>query len=529
MHTTKNPVFELVLEDGVRVPVTGNVTIGRSPESTIQLADPAVSRRHARVSPASGDGDAPLVEDVGSSYGTFVDGRRIEGAEPLRDGARLRLGNHELLVERRRSKQEAGRTIVVPPGASLALPRDGRSEAAAGGLRERPRLRSGYALKRLAATEGPRRWVLKDLVNGNLVRLSDEDAGVIELLDGRRSPAELVGEAERRFGPTGPLRLAQVLADLDRRGLLAGGGPVPAEEPEPSGLTQRLVRPRELVWAGAGEFFERLYRRGGWTLVTKPALAAAAALAAAGMVAFAFLVAARYGTPFVVASKIGLGGLVFVVARFVVAAAHETAHGLAMASFGRRVGKAGLKLILVFPFVYVDTSEVWFEPRRRRLAVTAAGPVSDFALGGVFSLVCLALPAGSARDICFQLAFAAYLGGLFNLNPLLERDGYQMLADVLGEPKLRRRALEQLRGELRGTPASGSPVLARYSVFALGWWVVAGSFAAGLSVRYVPVLETFVPPLAAWALLGVVWLALFVPVLVILGPPLLARVRGRGS
>ena len=512
------------------MPVSGEITIGRAPGSTIQLTDPAVSRRHARISPSGRDGEPPVVEDAGSSHGTFLDGRRIERAEPLRDGALLRVGNRELLVERRRSEQEAGRTIVVPPGASLAVPRVGSSESAASRLRDRPRLRSGYALKRLPATEGARRWLLKDLVNGSLVRLSDEDARLVELLDGRLSPAELVREAERRFGTGGPIRLAQVVADLDRRGLMAGGPATAADGPAPTGLVQWLLRPREVTFPGAGDLFERLYRRGGWALLTAPALVAIAVLAATGIVVFVFLVAARYGTPFVVASKIGLGGVVFILARFALAAVHETAHGLAMASFGRRVGKAGLKLLLVFPFVYVDTSEIWFEPRRRRLAVSAAGPVSDFSLGAVFSVLCLVLPAGTGRDICFQVAFAAYLGGLFNLNPLLERDGYQILVDLLGEPKLRRRALERLKGDLRGEePGSDSPVLARYSILALGWWVVAGSFAAGLSLRYVSILDAFVPPQVAWALLGIVWITLFVPVLAIVGPPLRARARAGGT
>ena len=74
---------------------------------------------------------------------------------------------------------------------------------------------------------------------------------------------------------------------------------------------------------------------------------------------FGYLIAGRYGTPFVVAEKIGLGGLVFLAGRFVVVAVHETAHGLAMASFGRKVEKAGFKLLVIFPYAFVDTSEAW--------------------------------------------------------------------------------------------------------------------------------------------------------------------------
>ena len=116
----------------------------------------------------------------------------------------------------------------------------------------------------------------------------------------------------------------------------------------------------------------------------------------------------------------------FLGGRFLVVAIHECAHGLAMASFGRRVQRAGLKLMVIFPYAFVDTSEAWFEPRRRRIAISAAGPVSDFSLGAIFSLCCLALPEGTVRDIFFQLAFAAYVGAFFNLNPFIDRDGYQI-------------------------------------------------------------------------------------------------------
>ena len=74
--------------------------------------------------------------------------------------------------------------------------------------------------------------------------------------------------------------------------------------------------------------------------------------------------------------------------------------------------------------------------------------MSDFSVGAVFALFCLTLPEpATVRDIFFNLAFAAYVGGFFNLNPFIERDGYHILVDVLGEPGLRRRAKEQLRAQ----------------------------------------------------------------------------------
>jgi putative peptide zinc metalloprotease protein len=394
----------------------------------------------------------------------------------------------------------------------------------------RPRLRSGYALKRLEAGEGDERWVLRDLRSEKFLRLSDDDAELLDLLDGQRTLPDLVRAAEERAGPSGAARLARLLAELEDRGLLAGPGEAAqASEPAPpSGALQRLLRPRQRSWSGAGELFERIYRRGGWALFSRPVVMVLAALAVVGVGVFAALVVGRYGTPFVVAKKVGVGGLVFLAGRFAVVAVHELAHGLALAAVGRRAGAVGLKLLLVFPYAYVDTSEAWFEPRRRRVVVSAAGPAADLTLAAVFSLCCLSLQAGTVRDIFFQLALAAYIGGLFNLNPFIERDGYQILVDVLREPGLRRRAREQLSRRLRGESSDAdSRVLTRYALFGLGWSVLAACFAAGMSLRYAPMLEKVAPNPVAWGALAVMWLSLLAPALVTLAVPLFARMRGR--
>ncbi len=523
--------LELVLAGGQRVPLVHDLVIGRSPDSSLQLDDPSVSRTHARISPD--DGKGARIEDAGSSHGTFVDGTRVTGPIALRDGARIRIGDQELTVERRRTEAEAGRTIVVQPGASLVMGAVGATADASARATQfgmRPRVRSGYALKRLDAEEGQRRWVLRDLSREGYLRLADKDAQLFELLDGTRSLADLIGEAEQRFGATGSARLARLLADLGERGFLAGVASARADAEEPASFWRRLVTPREKVFPGVGARFEALYRHGGWVLFSRPALVLLAALCVAGVGVFGALIGLRYGTPFVVAEKIGLGGLVFLIGRFLVVAVHETAHGLAMASFGRRVQKAGLKLVVILPYAYVDTSEAWFEPRRRRIAISGAGPASDFALGAIFSLCCLALPGGTVRDICFQLAFAGYVGAFFNLNPFIERDGYHMLVDWLREPGLRRRAREQFARRLSGRGrSSDSPVLARYSLWGLGWTVLAGLFAVGMSLRYLPVMTELTSDYVVYIVMGTLWVAFFVPAVVVVGKPLVERLRGVGS
>jgi putative peptide zinc metalloprotease protein len=184
--------------------------------------------------------------------------------------------------------------------------------------------------------------------------------------------------------------------------------------------------------------------------------------------------------------------------------------------------------VLVFPYVYVDTSDAWFEPRRRRIAVSAAGPASDLCLGGVFALCCLVSAPGTIRDVFFQLAFGAYVAAFFNLNPLVERDGYHILVDVLREPGLRQRAREQLRRRITGgRNEADSPVLARYALFGLAWSSVGAVVAAAMSLRYEPAFAALLPEPLVWCLMGGLWLLLLLPALALVGRPLLDRLRTR--
>ena len=72
--------------------------LGGSRQADIVLSAPGISRLHARI---FDDGDGPMIEDLGSKNGTRLDGRRIEGPEPLRVGLTVRLGTLDLRVEAR--------------------------------------------------------------------------------------------------------------------------------------------------------------------------------------------------------------------------------------------------------------------------------------------------------------------------------------------------------------------------------------------------------------------------------------------
>jgi pSer/pThr/pTyr-binding forkhead associated (FHA) protein len=75
---------------GTRIGLTGApVLIGRANDSTLVLTDDYASTRHARISLQDG---MWLVEDLGSTNGTYLGHRKLDGPVPMEVGVPLRIG-----------------------------------------------------------------------------------------------------------------------------------------------------------------------------------------------------------------------------------------------------------------------------------------------------------------------------------------------------------------------------------------------------------------------------------------------------
>lgn len=93
---------QLVVTEG---PLTGTsltladapITIGRADDSTLVVTDDYTSGRHARLVP--GDG-AWLLEDLGSTNGTFLGNRKVSTPLPVPIGQPIRIGRTVLELRR---------------------------------------------------------------------------------------------------------------------------------------------------------------------------------------------------------------------------------------------------------------------------------------------------------------------------------------------------------------------------------------------------------------------------------------------
>ena len=72
------------------------ILIGRGNQAALQLEDPFVSAKHARIIYRQGQ---VVIEDLCSRNGTKVNGQPVELAVPLREGDLIALGQTELQYE----------------------------------------------------------------------------------------------------------------------------------------------------------------------------------------------------------------------------------------------------------------------------------------------------------------------------------------------------------------------------------------------------------------------------------------------
>ena len=74
-----------------------SATIGRDPDSAVWIDVPGVSRRHALIRiAASQSGASAILEDLGSTNGTFLNGRRVTREVALEDGNAVTIGEATL-------------------------------------------------------------------------------------------------------------------------------------------------------------------------------------------------------------------------------------------------------------------------------------------------------------------------------------------------------------------------------------------------------------------------------------------------
>jgi len=335
----------------------------------------------------------------------------------------------------------------------------------------RPQSAPETVLRRLVES-GSTYYVLKNPTLGTYLRLSDPDYALWELMDGSRTVKDLVIAYFQRYKSFAFGRVMPLVDELRAGGFLVEK-PIDVyrqateqlAERDWSHRWQRLAQAfveREFYLQDIDRYVTLVYRLGGRLFFFKPVLGLLTLLALMGAAAFVLLLNRSTYTILAPADS-SLSGYVasllsLLLINLVMIFFHEMAHALTTKHYGREVRRGGFMIYYGMPAFFVDTVDIWLEPKGRRIAVTWAGIHADLIGAGLFSLLALWIGGSTSLvgTLLFRAAFLGYFSVFINLNPLLELDGYFILSDWLGIPMLRQRAFAFIREEL---PAKLSAIL----------------------------------------------------------------------
>src|SRR5262245_18717994 len=302
--------------------------------------------------------------------------------------------------------------------------------------------------------DGTRSFMLKNQRKERYLLLSTKENFLWEQFDGKTSLDEIARAFHTQFGAFDYSLIREFLAELYHAGLIEGHPTLaphsefisPGKKASTSGMTRALNAWRRFaVRTGkADRYCSAIYRYGGFLLFNRWVFYASVVMTLFALVAayqlagysrsFARLMSAQ---PFL---SVALALITLPAASML----HVLVHALACKAHSRRVREMGIFFLQgVLPTFYADVTDIFMTNGRARLIVDLAGPMVELTLGSAAILAAYGLDLGVPQALLFGIGVLLWESALINLYPFsfLELDGYNILADFLAMPMLRKQAL----------------------------------------------------------------------------------------
>lgn len=315
--------------------------------------------------------------------------------------------------------------------------------------KSQPRLATHAKLHTQAHQRTESYW-LSNEVTGQHAKFNATAFAILSRLDGERTLQQILDEVNQlKFAQCGSIGLLQLIAKLQRLGVVVGADLLPAETLRddhangqknvqlkrwfnPLALRFKCFDPDRLLSA-ITPYFSSLFTRLGVKIWLAVLLMGVATLCLSW-----HSVQDEFLTRTLRPQSLWWFAVLFPMMKVL----HEMAHAVCIKHWGGQVREAGISLLLLIPVPYIDASDVHGGfTRRQRLCVTAAGMGVELFVAATALIGWWWIDPGYLRDALFTVFI---IGGLttllFNANPLLKFDGYYLLQDALNTHNLASRS-----------------------------------------------------------------------------------------
>jgi putative peptide zinc metalloprotease protein len=306
---------------------------------------------------------------------------------------------------------------------------------------------------------GTKKYVLKSRRAENYLQLDDEERFLWQQMDGRASMQDIAVAYVRRYGSFDFEKIPQLirkllLADLltlrpmsRLHEILARNRRNPAARAMEAGL--HAIERLNVASRRWNDLFERIHRWGGWLLFTPAAVVGLVVLTGFGTRALINL----WNDLAAISSALGHHAVVAIIALklafFLTVALHQLVHALACVHYGRRVKEVGFIIHhMIVPTFYADVTDLFMASRRARVVNALAGPTVHLVLGMLGVIWANALGPGLLQACVAASAVLQLQSFIVCIYPFsfLEMDGYHVLEDAVGMPRLSQESSQFMRG-----------------------------------------------------------------------------------
>ena len=315
---------------------------------------------------------------------------------------------------------------------------------------------------------GVKKYVLKSRKTENYLALDEEERFLWEQMDGRASMQDIAVAYVMRYGSFDFDKIPQLINKLLLADLLTLRPMSRLREilernkrnPAARAMTATIHAIEKLNVSSRrwNNLFERIHRWGGWFIFTPAAVIGLAVLTALGVRSLIRL----WSDLGAISSALGHHAIVAIIALklafFLTVALHQLVHALACIHYGRRVKEVGFIVHhMVVPTFYADVTDLFMASRRARVVNALAGPTVHLVLGLLGVIWADSLRPGLLQACVAASAVLQLKSFLVCIYPFsfLEMDGYHVIEDAVGMPRLAQESLHFVRRPLWKRLAAG--------------------------------------------------------------------------